>query len=193
MMLSTRRLTVVTVAAITVLAAGCGASSRVGDAQGNSTVSRSHAPICRSSQLTLTAGPAVSEATEQDTVVFEYRNISRSTCVIDGYPMVILMSGAGRSLAYKYRDGGDQMLTSRPPTAVSLPAGGVAFSAINKNSCVTYQQSAAVRAEVIPPGNSEALVLRLPRALGYCGANDLGHMVDVAPVEPAEAAVRAQN
>jgi hypothetical protein len=150
-------------------------------------------PACRPSQLQLTAGPRISEATEQHTLLLMFRNISATTCYMRGYPGIGLADSAGRRLSFTYRRGGDQMLTSAIPAPVRLPPGGFAYSALNQNSCVSFTQTAAAGTEVTPPGQHEPLILTLPHypLLDYCGVGDPGHTIDIAPVEPTSQAVLA--
>ncbi len=110
-----------------------------------------------------------------------------------GYPRVVLTGSTGRRLSFAYRFGGDQMLTSAAPALVRLPPGGYAYSAVNKNTCNSFAQTTATRAEVTAPGQREPLLLTLPRypILGYCGAGDPGHIIDIAPVEPTSTGVLA--
>jgi hypothetical protein len=172
------------------LAAGCGASA---PASGSSPTLYHYGAVCQPSQLRLTAGPRVSEATQQHTLLLVFSNISATECDLRGYPGIALTNRTGALLAFTYRQRGDQMLTSRGPSRVNLRPGGVAYSAINKTTCVAFAARVAVRAEVTPPGDRAPLVLRLPAypVLGYCGARDPGHIVDVAPVEPASTDVLA--
>jgi hypothetical protein len=180
-----------------VLIAGCGTSAPRPVAPAAGQV-ESHAPdrdgpACRPSQLRLTAGPRVSEATEQDTLVLVFRNISATPCHMRGYPGIALADGTGRRLSFVYRQGGDQMLTSNPPVPVRLPPGGYAYSAVNKNTCVGSTQSSAAQAEVTVPGQYELLVLTLRHypMLGYCGPGEPGDSIDIAPVEPTSTGVLA--
>jgi hypothetical protein len=154
---------------------------------------RHNEPACRLWQLQLTAGPRVSEATEQNTLVLVFRNISATACDMRGYPGIALVDSRGLRLSFVYRQGGDQMLTSAPPGLVRLQPGGYAYSALNKNSCVSFARTSAARAEVTPPGQHEPLVLTLPYCLGYCGPGDPGHAIDIAPVESTSAGVLAHG
>jgi hypothetical protein len=124
-----------------------------------------------------------------------FRNISATACVMRGYPAIALADSAGHRLAFSYRQRGDQMLTAALPGPVALPPGGFAYSAVNKNSCVGFASRSAARAGVTPPGQHGPLLLKLQHypVLGYCGAGDPGHTIDVAPVEPTSADVLAHG
>jgi len=141
---------------------------------------------CRPSQLRLAAGPRISEATQQSTLWVLIRNVSTAGCDLRGYPSIALVDPSGAQLPFRYRLGGDQMLTSRPPTLVPLAPHAIAYVAINKNHCVTFTSRTANRLELTLPGDSEALSLRLAHypILDYCGAHDPGHTIDITPVEP---------
>lgn len=190
---------VLALATALVLVAGCGvsASSSTGSSAREVSLSASAqvGPACRATQLQLSAGPRISEATEQNTLVLVFRNTSATTCVMRGYPAIALADRARHRLDFSYGRRGDQMLTSAPPTLVMLPPSGLAYSAVNKNSCVGSQLGSAASAEVTPPGQRGPLVLRLPPypILGYCGAGDPGHTIDIAPVEPTSADVLARG
>jgi hypothetical protein len=178
--------------AVALLAAGCGTSAPPAH-PGRFAPAVVSPSYCRSSRLRVVLGPLVSEATEQNTVILEFRNVSATTCGLRGYPGIVLSDGSGSVLPFGYRQGGDQMLTSQPPALVVLRPGAVAYAAFNKNSCVMHASRSAVGGEVTPPGSSQplALDLRHYRILDYCPAGDPGHVVDVSPVEPASRDVMA--
>ncbi len=184
------------IAIAAVLIAACGTSApRTGIPSASQVASRAqdrNGPACRTSQLQLTAGPRVSEATEQNTLVLVFRNISAADCYLRGYPGIALYDGT-RRLSFAYRRGGDQMLTSAAPALVRLVPRGYAYSAVNKNTCISFTRISAARAEVTPPGQREPLVLTLPLnpILGYCGASEPGHLIDIAPVEATPVGVLA--
>jgi Protein of unknown function (DUF4232) len=183
-------------AVLTTGVAGCGTSAprTIDPPTDRAALSApDNGPACHPSQLRLTAGPRISEATEQHTLLLVFRSISATACHLQGYPGVALADSAGRRLSFTYRRGGDQMLTSAAPAPVRLPPGGLAYSALNKNACVSFTQTGAARAEVTSPGQHEPLVLTLPHypLLDYCGVGDPGHTIDIAPVEPTSRGVLA--
>jgi len=143
---------------------------------------------CRLRQLRLRNGSLVSEKTEQETRIFVLRNDSSHRCGLDGYPVVALIARHGRVLPFRYRDRGDQMLTSATPHQVVLVPGGRAFFGINKNVCVSRSTATARSLTAWPLGQ---LTVRLRRTLDYCGPHDPGHRVDVSPFEKTLDAVLA--
>jgi hypothetical protein len=142
---------------------------------------------CQPAALRLALGPRISEATQQHMELLTLTNISASGCDLYGYPGVTLLDGHGIPLLFHYRWGGDQMLTMTAPALVPLPLGGSAYLGINKDACVGHSYRAARYVQVIPPNDYLALPpLRLPYyGLDYCPAGDLGHTLDVSPVEPS--------
>ena len=124
-----------------------------------------------------------------------FRNISATACDLRGYPGIALADSTGRRLSFGYRQGGDQMLTNALPGLVALPPGGYAYSALNKNSCVSFAKTSAAHAEVTLPGQHDPLVLTLSHypILSYCGRGDPGQTIDIAPVEPTRADVLADR
>ena len=123
---SRRSLPVVVAVCATCVAAGCGgtASTHVTDVT---------LMPCRLSRFAVTLGPDVSEATGQHTLALRLENRS-VTCVLDGYPRVVLYD-AGGVIPFVVRHGGDQMISSDPPKAITIPAGGHAFVVMNKYRC----------------------------------------------------------
>jgi hypothetical protein len=181
------------------LIAGCGASAPTATgpsaSKSLSSAPSRDGPACRSAQLQLSAGPRISEATQQDTLLLVFRNVSAAECVMRGYPAITMADSAGHQLDFSYSRHADQMLSSAPPELVTLPPRGFAYSAVNKNTCVGFASRSAASADVTPPGQREPLVLKLPHypILGYCGASDPGHTIDIAPVEPKSADLLAHG
>jgi Protein of unknown function (DUF4232) len=185
-------LTAVAAIAVALLAAGCGASAPPARPSSSASTAMPQS-YCRSSQLRVALGPLVSEATQQNTVILEFRNVSATTCDQRGYPSIVLSDSSGAVLPFAYHQGGDQMLTSQRPTLVVLRPGAVAYAAFNKNSCVMYASRSAVDSEVTPPGSRQPLAFDLQhyRILDYCPGGDPGHVVDISPVEPTSRDVMA--
>jgi Protein of unknown function (DUF4232) len=194
-----RLLAVLAMAIAWALIAGCGASVPAATvssvSKASTSASAQGAPACRSTQLQLSVGARVSEATQQHTLLLVFRNISATACVMRGYPAIAMADDAGHRLDFSYGRHGDQMLTSTPPEIVTLPTGAFAYSAVNKNSCIGSASRSAASADVTPPGQREPLVLKLRHypILDYCGASDPGHTIDIAPIEPASSDVLAHG
>jgi Protein of unknown function (DUF4232) len=148
---------------------------------------------CAPTQLRLIRQGLVSEATEQLTWVIGLRNTAAAGCELDGYPAIALLDSHRAQLPFRFRAGGDQMLTSAAPAPVWLLPGGVAYFGINKNACINRDTDLAAVIQVNLPGARSALTLLAPsqRIMDYCGRGVVGSVVDVSPVEPDIAAVFA--
>ena len=165
------------------------ASPHVAHAHGSAAAGTS---ACRPAQLRLHNGRPVAERTQQETAIFVVRNSSAARCELDGYPVVSLVTAHGRVLPFRYRDHGDQMLTSAKPRPVVLASGGGAYFGINKNACVGRSTGTARYLAMFPLGQLQQRLRTYP-VLGYCGGSDPGHVVDVSPIEMTVRAVLAHG
>lgn len=183
----------ITVAA--VLMAGCATVTPVSppsvaaSASADAVAAAAHIPYCVSDQLRLEQGPLVSEATEQHTLILEFRNTAGTACTLRGYPQIQLTDDRGARLSFTYQHRQDQMITGQPPILVTLRPGGVAYAALNQNACdnsplAEWRQ--AKRIEVTPPGAGKAMSASLHSypILNYCGPAQSDNQVDVTPIEP---------
>ena len=147
-------------------------------------------PPCHASQLRGRLHDGISEATGQNTGVLVLRNVSSRACVVRGWPRVALLSPAGAALPFRYRHGGDQMLTATAPRPVRVKPGAVAFVGVNKYRCDLGGRvaTASVRLDLL--GGGRLTVHRgshraaLYPVLDYCGRGDPGSIVTVSPFEP---------
>lgn len=143
-----------------------------------------HTANC-SAGLAVSVGPSLSERTQQQTVLFAIRNTGRSACNLSGYPQIAMRGAAGAVLPFTYRSGGDQTLTGAPPTEVRLEAGGLAYFAINKNSCVARDTGGVTRVDVTLPGITPTVGVNLTprdRHPRLC-PGPAGRIVGISPVE----------
>ena len=163
------------------------AARSAGDARAHSAAAAG-VRACRLWQLRLGNGGKVSEKTQQETRILVLRNASSKRCGLDGYPVVALIGAHGRVLPFRFRDHGDQMLTSKSPHLVVLAHGAKAYFGINKNVCVNGSTATARTLTAWPLGQ---LTVRLAHSLDYCGRRDPGHVVDISPFEKSVRAVLA--
>ena len=145
-------------------------------------------PFCRTSELAISPGPAISEKTGQHSQVIRLTNRGRAPCVLSGYPAITLTDSRG-VLPFRIRRGGDLMITSRRPRPVVVRAGGRAFAVINKYRCDLGDRRVARTLRLgLPQAMSVSrLSLRIPRGtdLGYCGKGDPGSTIATSPFEPS--------
>jgi hypothetical protein len=155
---------------------------------------RSAAPApCRLSQFAVSLGPDVSEATGQHTLALRLANSGSRTCVLDGYPRVMLYDAAG-AIPFVISHGGDQMISSRPPKPVVVRPGGRAFVVLNKYRCDRgvvpgTRFTRRIRISSGTPATGSASItfgdqhaIPMPyRVPDYCGKGDPGSKVAVSP------------
>ena len=154
---------------------------------------RAVAARCLMSQLAVELGPAVSEATEQDTLVLRLVNRGRKACVLLGYPHVTFSDHRG-VIPFVITDSGDQMISGRPPRPVRLRHGGVAFLLLNKSTCETGFSRQATMLRLTTPGvpGSGVASLRLSASIpfpyrvpDYCvNEGNIRSGIDVSPFVP---------
>ena len=113
-------------------------------------------------------------------------NTSPHGCDLIGYPKITLLDMAGAVMAFTFRNGGDQMIPAVTPELVAIPAGGAAYLAINKNTCVLTSRSTATRIAVTLPGQTALLGpagLSGMASIDLCGPGDPGARITVSPFE----------
>ena len=167
----------------TWVAAGCGVAAP--------THMAAVAP-CRLSQFAVTLGPYVSEATGQHTLALRLENRGSATCILDGYPRVVLYDANG-VIPFVVKRGGDQMITSNPAKPVNVLPGRRALVVINKYRCdrgaargsrgtrrisISSDRPGTGRASIIF-GDRRAIPMpyRIP---DYCGRGDPGSTLTVS-------------
>jgi hypothetical protein len=82
----------------------------------------------------------------------EQPNVSSAPCHLKVYPRIVLEDASGQPIPFRYRQAGDQMVTSSPPASVTLVPGGVAYLMFNKYRCDAGDLNRAVSVKVTPPG-----------------------------------------
>jgi hypothetical protein len=137
---------------------------------------------CRTTAFRLGPSGEVSEKTGQHTATFALTNTG-ARCSVDGYPTIVLLDAAGRMLAFRYHDGGDQMITSNPPRRVSVPRHGKAYFALNKYRCDIRATAVARSVRVTLPGSNGRLSLDLRRSpiIDFC-SEPPSRLVSVSPI-----------
>lgn len=145
---------------------------------------------CSVAHLRVAQDSRLSALTHNDPILMTLTNVSRNSCRLDGYPRITFLSNAGKAVPFRYRDRGDQMVTSKRPSVVDLAPFAVAYVLVNKTPCDTGRGPQAVALRLAPPGDTKSLVLHWTEPfIEYCGRNNPGSVIDVSPVEPSSQAV----
>ena len=148
---------------------------------------------CRISQLVVSLGPYVSEATEQHTLALRLVNRGKHACTLYAYPRVTLYDAHGL-IPFRIGHGGDQMIPLRPPKPVGLEPGREAFLLLNKNTCVNGSLRGATMIKISTPrvAGTGAALFRFPRRMAFpwrvpdscTDAADLGSIITVSSFVP---------
>ena len=143
---------------------------------------------CTTEDLRAENGPSVSEATGQHTLDIALRNVSDSTCELNGHPTASLLDSHGRQLGFRYTHRGDQMTTGAAAFPVYLPPGADAWVRLNKYRCDISSTNYAPTVILGLPRGDGSIVIPLPaqsdaRYFGYC-EEAASLTIAVSPFEP---------
>ena len=132
----------------------------------------------------LEPGPAWSEPTGRHTAVVDLVRRASNSCTLRGYPTVVLLDSAGRTLDFRYSHAGDVVVTGRPPKTVRVGGGSPAFFVFDKYRCDIHATSVARSLRVRVPGIRGRLRLRLPHypIIDFCPAAGPSRTIAVSPV-----------
>ena len=149
----------------------------------------SHLPACLPNELTAGPGPQISPATGEAAFVVDLTNAGSGSCVLDGYPHVLLLAPEGTELSLSQVNH-SQFITGAAPTPVTLAPGAAAYVAVAKYRCDLGDLQVASQVRLILPGSGPSTVLTVSlsdttSSLSSCkgGSDDPGNAVAVSPFE----------
>jgi hypothetical protein len=126
----------------------------------------------------------------QNPIYFEFVNESNGSCQIGGYPQIELLSKSGVVLPFTYSHRGDEEVTARRPSPVTLRPHATAYALANEQSCTLFTNTRATQARLSLPGATSATVVSILSApfIAVCPPKD----PSLAPiaVSPIEATLR---
>jgi hypothetical protein len=142
-------------------------------------------PRCLVAQLAVKPGQGgVAAGSVGQTVHFT--NVSRHTCLLDGYPGMQMLNGAGKPIATEVHRGASVTVVSRPVRLVTLAPGGEASFDIGYADATGFGNErcpTSARVEVTPPNDYGHLTIAW--ALQPYGG-DIPHLecglINVSPV-----------
>lgn len=124
-----------------------------------------------------------SEATQEASDSFILTNISRTPCVLYGYPRVTLYDD-GRLLPFTDQDGHGGYLVTRTPRRLLLDPGVQVYFKVAKQGCETGIASTQIR--VWLPGEGTIASTLTHSGLGYCRKPLAGrHRLDLSAIVAA--------
>ena len=147
---------------------------------------------CRARVLALRAGTRISPMTGEMGDLYEVVNRGPVSCVLKGYPSVVLYSASGTRLPFRYARGGRPYVTPRQPETVVLAPGASAHIMVAKSRCDLRILHNARSIRITVPARGAQFVGHDPvpvsdgRALPYCqgGKHHPDQLITVSPLEP---------
>jgi hypothetical protein len=148
---------------------------------------------CRSAELTISLGPAISPMTGERGAEYTLTNRSAHRCLLDGRPQVLLERGK-RRVPFTIRPGNGNYVSTAGPRPVVLAPGRSAFFLIAKYRCDGQTAAVADRLVVHVAAGRALMVVGQGAAFAYCrpfSANpreDPGNVVEVSAIDASAAA-----
>jgi hypothetical protein len=151
-------------------------------------------PCKAASGWQLRPGPGWSEPTGQHTAPIILNRNGSSSCVLRGYPTVVLRTASGRTIPFRYTHAGDMVVADKPPQSVRVAGDGKAFFLFNKYRCDLHDTMISRWLLVRLPGVTGLLRLRMPKypIMDFCPGGGPSTTIAVSPVVSrlAQAAAR---
>ena len=155
---------------------------------GTSNVSAAALPICN--HLSNVLPPMISPTMQEAVEIFALRNVGPSSCQLDGYPTVKVISTTNTVMPFIYGHkltGPFDVTTQSPKRVVVKPESNVYFI-IASQTCVVPSVATSSRFEIVPPGSSQILSVKTVGAgrLYQCppGINSYANHLQITPIEP---------
>lgn len=123
------------------------------------TAGLSSSGACSTSDLRLRLDRVESAVMQQPGAFLSFTNTSNSSCHMDGYPSLELVSGTGQIIGAAIRDSGNYLITDPGPQTVTLAPGasayfGYGWSDVTQPLGSTVGCVDTVKAVSIPPGGA---------------------------------------
>jgi hypothetical protein len=146
---------------------------------------------CPTTSLHMSMGPPVVPYTGEQAIAVNLTNVGRQSCLLIGYPAVVVRAG-GRALPFTYDDGGGPYLTTALPKLLTLRPRDHAEFVVAKYRCDAGELRAATSMQVWIPGVGGSWEISLARPyigwISLCrkfkanGPPDPGNTINVSPL-----------
>ncbi len=147
---------------------------------------------CPPKALSVAIGPQVVPFTGEHAIVIMIANKGQRSCLLDGYPAVVIRAGK-RALPFSYDDGGGPYLSPIAPKLLTLHPGDHAAFVVAKYRCDVGELARGTAIDIwLPgvPGNRTLLLsgagvgtLALCRKFKADGPPDPGNTIALSPVQ----------
>lgn len=162
-------------------------SVRTGGA-GTSNVSAAVLPVCN--HLSNAVPPMISPAMQEAVEIFALRNIGPSSCQLNGYPIVRVISTTNAVMPFIYGHnltGPFDVTTKSPERVIVKPESNVYFI-VASQTCAVPSVASSSRIEIIPPGSSQIINVKTVGdwRVYQCppGVNSYANHLQITPIEP---------
>ena len=152
-----------------------------------SNVSSAALPICN--HLSNAVPPMISPSTQEAVEIFAMRNVGPSSCQLDGYPIVKVISTTNTVIPFIYghKLTGPFDVTTQSPTRVIVKPESTVYFIIASQTCAVPPVATSSRFEIVPPGSSQVLGVKTVGAgrLYQCpsGINSYANHLQITPIE----------
>lgn len=191
--LTGRRRVVALIFVFLIVAASIAATvTRTAPGTGRATTVLTTPRLCRAGAISVTNGPYVGGATQEEAHAITITNTSSHPCSLHGYVRIVAYDAHGVALPFRFAHhptGGWPMATDVPPPFSIAPgASGYVFFA--QIACYTgYSELSRRVAVTIPAARvSTPLILHTPLARCKGPSATVGNVIAMSPIEPTLAA-----
>jgi hypothetical protein len=148
---------------------------------------------CTSTAVSISNGPLVSPAQEEDAHSLKITNASSKSCLMSGFPRLVVYGPTGAVIPFHlvHHPTADFALTSKPPKPFALATHKSAYVLFEQFSCMAGTETTTTKvALLLPKATHPTKVLTLLRPIAHCvgpsasQANPIG----ISPIEPTMAA-----
>ncbi len=144
---------------------------------------------CSASDVTITNGPVVSPAQEEEAHTLTLTNTGSTSCLISGFPQLVVYGSSGAVIPFRlvHHPTGDFAMTSKAPRPFALASGTSAYVLFEQFGCMVGTESTTSKVAIILPKTtqrSEILTLRRPIADCVGPSARQANPIGVSPIEP---------
>ena len=144
---------------------------------------------CTSTGVSISNGPLVSEAQEEEAHLLTITNVSSKSCLMSGFPRLVVYGPSGAVIPFHlvHHPTADFPLTSKLPKPFALAAHKSAYVRFEQFGCMVGTETTTTKvALLLPKATHPTQVLTLLRPIARCvgpsarQANPIG----ISPIEP---------
>lgn len=148
---------------------------------------------CSATAVTISNGPLVSPATEEDAHSLKITNASSKSCLMSGFPRLVVYGPTGAVIPFQlvHHATGGYAMTSKPPKPFALATHKSAYVLFAQVACeVGTETTTSKVALFLPKATHPSKVLTLRRPIAHCVGQSASYAnpIAISPIEPTMAA-----